>query len=81
MLQAETEFVSKRIVIPFRCPCPPFIAPLAAQTPVFSVKGKRSNHIPICCQRRQMATIHPRSNSETWSKDARCPPQGIGKQV
>ncbi|GFX15540.1 endonuclease-reverse transcriptase [Trichonephila clavipes] len=30
MLEAETGFVSKH-VIPSRCPCPPFIAPLAAQ--------------------------------------------------
>ncbi|GFU78480.1 hypothetical protein TNCV_2300921 [Trichonephila clavipes] len=28
----------------------------------------------------QYATNFPRSNSETWSKDARCVPRGIGKQ-
>ncbi|GFY29946.1 hypothetical protein TNCV_4072591 [Trichonephila clavipes] len=42
-LQAEAECVIKHNVVPFRCPCPPFIAPLTAQTNVVSVKGKRSN--------------------------------------
>ncbi|GFU94554.1 vacuolar protein sorting-associated protein 13B [Trichonephila clavipes] len=36
MFQAEAEFVSKYNVISFRCPCPPFIAPLEAKTPVVS---------------------------------------------
>ncbi|GFV16531.1 hypothetical protein TNCV_2468581 [Trichonephila clavipes] len=30
MLQAESEFVSKHNVAPFRCPCSPFMASLAA---------------------------------------------------
>ncbi|GFT10380.1 HTH_Tnp_Tc3_2 domain-containing protein [Trichonephila clavipes] len=32
MLQAEAVFVSKQNAVPFRCPCPPFISPLAVQT-------------------------------------------------
>ncbi|GFT87745.1 hypothetical protein TNCV_4000951 [Trichonephila clavipes] len=39
ILQAEAGFVSKHNVVPFRCPCPPFIAPLAALTPVVSSQG------------------------------------------
>ncbi|GFV98334.1 uncharacterized protein TNCV_622931 [Trichonephila clavipes] len=39
MLQAEAGFISKHNVVPFICPCPPFIAPLAAQTPVTSSQG------------------------------------------
>ncbi|GFV83070.1 hypothetical protein TNCV_2801961 [Trichonephila clavipes] len=39
VLQVEAEFVCKQNVIPFRCPYPPFIAPLVAQAPiVFSQK-------------------------------------------
>ncbi|GFS90926.1 hypothetical protein TNCV_4192551 [Trichonephila clavipes] len=39
MLQADAGNVSKNNVIPFRCPCPPFISPLVAQTYVaFSQK-------------------------------------------
>ncbi|GFX19689.1 hypothetical protein TNCV_2075971 [Trichonephila clavipes] len=33
MLQAEAGFISRYDVVPFRCPCPPFIASLAVQTP------------------------------------------------
>ncbi|GFW51487.1 hypothetical protein TNCV_4211651 [Trichonephila clavipes] len=29
MLQTETGFVSKHNIVPFRCPCPPFVAPFA----------------------------------------------------
>ncbi|GFU27381.1 hypothetical protein TNCV_3906221 [Trichonephila clavipes] len=36
MLQAKAGFVSKHNNVPFRCPCPLFIVPLAAQTPVVS---------------------------------------------
>ncbi|GFS62745.1 uncharacterized protein TNCV_3201871 [Trichonephila clavipes] len=39
MLQAEARFVSKHNVVPFRCPCPQFITPLVAQTPVISNQG------------------------------------------
>ncbi|GFT37858.1 transposable element Tcb2 transposase [Trichonephila clavipes] len=45
MLQAEAGFVSKHIVVPFLCPCPPFIAPLAGQRPVFSSQGPGSGCI------------------------------------
>ncbi|GFY12298.1 hypothetical protein TNCV_284011 [Trichonephila clavipes] len=38
MLQAEVGYVSKHNVLPLRCPCPPFITPLAAQTSVISSK-------------------------------------------
>ncbi|GFY06578.1 hypothetical protein TNCV_3524341 [Trichonephila clavipes] len=31
MLQAKEGFVSKNKVVPFRCPCPSFIAPLALE--------------------------------------------------
>ncbi|GFW13548.1 hypothetical protein TNCV_1210141 [Trichonephila clavipes] len=40
MLQAEAGFISKCNATPFCCPCLPFIAPLAAQTPVVSSQGK-----------------------------------------
>ncbi|GFV41122.1 hypothetical protein TNCV_2667131 [Trichonephila clavipes] len=37
MLKAEVGLVSKYNVVLFRCPCPPFIAPLVVQKPsVFS---------------------------------------------
>ncbi|GFV01461.1 hypothetical protein TNCV_2960551 [Trichonephila clavipes] len=39
MLQAEAGFVSKLNVIPFHCPCPPFIASLVVQTPVVPSQG------------------------------------------
>ncbi|GFX03289.1 uncharacterized protein TNCV_3555171 [Trichonephila clavipes] len=39
MLQAKAGFVSKHSVVTFRYPCPPFIAPLAVQTPVLSSQG------------------------------------------
>ncbi|GFU87199.1 hypothetical protein TNCV_1059111 [Trichonephila clavipes] len=39
MLQAESGFIGKLNVVPFRCPCPPFIVPLAVQTPVVSSQG------------------------------------------
>ncbi|GFV46981.1 hypothetical protein TNCV_3033781 [Trichonephila clavipes] len=50
LLQAEAVFVSKHDAIPFRCPCPPFIAPLAEQTPAVSSQGQRS-------QRRRMRGV------------------------
>ncbi|GFT98539.1 hypothetical protein TNCV_1352271 [Trichonephila clavipes] len=39
MLQVEAGFASKHNIILFRCPCPPFIASLVAQTPVVSSQG------------------------------------------
>ncbi|GFV12730.1 hypothetical protein TNCV_1367001 [Trichonephila clavipes] len=39
MLQAEIGFFRKHNVVQFRCACPPFIAPLAAQTPAVSSQG------------------------------------------
>ncbi|GFU68535.1 alpha-2 adrenergic receptor [Trichonephila clavipes] len=44
-------------VIPFRCPCSPFIVPLAMQTLVVSSRCKRSNgrfsDIPVCCKQHR----------------------------
>ncbi|GFY25242.1 hypothetical protein TNCV_2483631 [Trichonephila clavipes] len=41
MFRAEVGFVSKHNVVSFHCPCRPFIAPLAAQSPVVSGQGCR----------------------------------------
>ncbi|GFY00908.1 hypothetical protein TNCV_4529271 [Trichonephila clavipes] len=38
-LQAEARFVSKHNVVPFRCPCLPFIAPFLAEAPVIFSQG------------------------------------------
>ncbi|GFV89273.1 hypothetical protein TNCV_286061 [Trichonephila clavipes] len=49
MLQEEVGFVSKHTVVLFRCPCPPFISRLVAQTPVFKNYGvisKRPERYP-----------------------------------
>ncbi|GFW28306.1 hypothetical protein TNCV_4639731 [Trichonephila clavipes] len=40
MLHAEERFVSKHNVVPFRCPCLPFIAPLGAKMSVVSSQGE-----------------------------------------
>ncbi|GFU61416.1 hypothetical protein TNCV_492491 [Trichonephila clavipes] len=40
MLQSEAGFFSKHNVVPLRCQCPPFIAPLAVQTPVDFSQGR-----------------------------------------
>ncbi|GFY23209.1 hypothetical protein TNCV_3764491 [Trichonephila clavipes] len=39
MLQAKSEFVSKNNVVPFHCPCMPFIALLAVQTSMVFRQG------------------------------------------
>ncbi|GFU10398.1 hypothetical protein TNCV_3514751 [Trichonephila clavipes] len=58
MLQAETGFVSKHNIAPFRCPCPTFIAPMAAKCLRFLVIDKRSNErladIPLYCKWRRI---------------------------
>ncbi|GFX62863.1 hypothetical protein TNCV_3351891 [Trichonephila clavipes] len=33
------ELISKHNIVPFRCPCPPFIVPSAAQTPMVFSQG------------------------------------------
>ncbi|GFX01565.1 DDE_3 domain-containing protein [Trichonephila clavipes] len=48
MLQVEAGFVSKHSVVPFCCPCPPFIAPLVAQTPKVSGQGLTSDSRHTC---------------------------------
>ncbi|GFW89183.1 hypothetical protein TNCV_2686161 [Trichonephila clavipes] len=56
--QAEARFVSKHNSELFRCPSPPFIVPLAAQTFAVSSERQRSNgrleDIPLCYKRRRM---------------------------
>ncbi|GFS64416.1 hypothetical protein TNCV_3955831 [Trichonephila clavipes] len=44
MLQVEVGFISKHIVVPFRCRCSLFIAPLTAQTFVVSSQGYEIHH-------------------------------------
>ncbi|GFV93413.1 hypothetical protein TNCV_1987291 [Trichonephila clavipes] len=39
MLQAKVLFASKHNAVPFCCPYPPLIAPLAAQMPMISSQG------------------------------------------
>ncbi|GFX21237.1 hypothetical protein TNCV_2251851 [Trichonephila clavipes] len=39
MLRVEVGFVSKHDVVPSRCSCPPFIAPLTVQTPMVPSQG------------------------------------------
>ncbi|GFX12763.1 hypothetical protein TNCV_3437371 [Trichonephila clavipes] len=41
MLQAEAGSISKHNVIPFRCPCPPFIAPFGRKPLWFPVNVKK----------------------------------------
>ncbi|GFS54874.1 transposable element Tcb2 transposase [Trichonephila clavipes] len=58
MLQAKGGFVSKHNVIPFRCVCLPFIAPLAVQTPEFdhgnyTIPGRDEVDMPLRRFRRQ----------------------------
>ncbi|GFW21454.1 hypothetical protein TNCV_1532771 [Trichonephila clavipes] len=46
MFLAEARFVSKHNVVPFRCPCPPFITSLAKQTLVVSSQGLTKQWTP-----------------------------------
>ncbi|GFT25801.1 uncharacterized protein TNCV_1517741 [Trichonephila clavipes] len=48
MLQSEAGFVSKHDVIPFRYPCPPFIASVATQTPVVFSQGTYTKYYSDC---------------------------------
>ncbi|GFV19151.1 hypothetical protein TNCV_3223691 [Trichonephila clavipes] len=45
-LLAKAGFVSKYNVVPFCCPCPPLIAPLAVQMPVVSSQGLMKQWTP-----------------------------------
>ncbi|GFX40285.1 hypothetical protein TNCV_4319181 [Trichonephila clavipes] len=46
MLQTEAGFISQHNVVPLSSPCPPFIALLAAKTPVVSSQDKTEQWMP-----------------------------------
>ncbi|GFY14192.1 hypothetical protein TNCV_3613811 [Trichonephila clavipes] len=60
VIQAVAGFVSKHNVIPFRSPCPLFIAPLMAQTPVVFSQGREDlcSWVPIQAKNNASQGIH-----------------------
>ncbi|GFS81054.1 hypothetical protein TNCV_1223421 [Trichonephila clavipes] len=80
-LQAEVVLVNKHNVLSFSCPCPPFIALLAVQTPV--VSSQRNGEMSIddnpCSGIPSTAQAHKNVKSskeidDRWLKNiVRCP--------
>ncbi|GFV09305.1 hypothetical protein TNCV_565521 [Trichonephila clavipes] len=72
MLHVEGGFVSKNNVVPFRCPCPSLIAPLATQMPV--VTSHRTIGDANACGFQSkvneamdvLQTFHPSTNGVEW---------------